>query len=107
MRQFATFSAANIDNKVSMSKPMKLPGEEALMSRQAELDVASYHSSNVVGKSLLLVDDSVPFRERLARAFRERGYTVRTAGDYYEAISIARQDPPDLAVVDLRMPGPS
>lgn len=58
-------------------------------------------------QNLLLVDDSAPFRERLARAFRERGFTVRTAANYDEAMSLARDEPPDLAVVDLRMPGPS
>jgi two-component system response regulator RegA len=54
---------------------------------------------------LLLVDDSEVFRERLARAFRERGFAVRTAGNYDEAMSSAREHPPQLAVVDLRMPG--
>ena len=78
------------------------------MNRQATLDVAPRDgSTDVDDRSLLLVDDSAAFRERLARAFRERGFTVRTAGDYHEAIAIARQNPPDLAVVDLRMPGPS
>jgi two-component system response regulator RegA len=56
---------------------------------------------------LLLVDDSAAFRERLARAFRERGYDVVTAGCYEEAMEAARQTLPDLAVVDLRMPGES
>ena len=78
------------------------------MHGQAEYDVAAFGGqTDVDDKSLLLVDDSIPFRERLARAFRERGYLVRTAGDYHEAIALARQEPPDLAVVDLRMPGPS
>src|SRR5438094_7187556 len=54
---------------------------------------------------LLLVDDSEVFRERLATAFRERGFAVRTAGNYDEAITSAREHPPQLAVVDLRMPG--
>jgi two-component system response regulator RegA len=60
-----------------------------------------------VAASLLLVDDDTTLRERLARAFRSRGYDVRTASHYDEAISAARQDSPELAVVDLRMPGPS
>lgn len=64
-------------------------------------------STAVKPQSLLLVDDSIPFRERLARAFRERGFAVRTAGNYDEALAAARAEPPDLAVVDLRMPGPS
>ena len=33
--------------------------------------------------------------------------TCATAGDYDEALALARDDSPELAVVDLRMPGPS
>src|SRR5262245_6494809 len=54
---------------------------------------------------LLLVDDSEVFRERLAQAFRERGFAVRPAGDYDAAMTSAREHPPHLAVVDLKMPG--
>ena len=57
--------------------------------------------------SLLLVDDDEVFRERLARAFAERGYDVRTAHDYDAALAAAVDDSPELAVVDLRMPGRS
>jgi two-component system response regulator RegA len=57
--------------------------------------------------SLLLVDDDAIFRERLARAFRERGFDVRTAGNADEALLAARADSPEFAVVDLRMPGKS
>jgi len=55
--------------------------------------------------SLLLVDDDAVFRERLARAFRERGWDVRTAGGHEDALCHAESDTPELAVVDLRMPG--
>ena len=57
--------------------------------------------------SLLLVDDDAVFRERLARAFRERGYDVHTAGSADDALRLASHDTPELAVVDLRMPGKS
>jgi two-component system response regulator RegA len=57
--------------------------------------------------SILLVDDDEVFRRRLARAFEERGYDVRTAGDYDEAVTAATDDSPEYAVVDLRMPGHS
>lgn len=56
---------------------------------------------------ILIVDDNVPFRERLARAFRERGFTALTAANYSEALHAASEHAPELAVVDLRMPGPS
>ena len=55
--------------------------------------------------SILIVDDDVTLRERLAAAFRSRGLDARTAGSYDEASLAARSDPPELAVVDLRMPG--
>lgn len=57
--------------------------------------------------SILIVDDQEIFRERLARAFRDRGYDVRTASDCDEALVEAREDSPEMAVVDLRMPNGS
>ncbi len=58
-------------------------------------------------RSLLLVDDDAVLRERLARALRSRGFEVRTAGGYDEAVELARADSPEYAVLDLRMPGRS
>ena len=60
-----------------------------------------------VAASILLVDDDDTFRNRLARAFAERGYDVRTAADYDAAIASAHDDSPQFAVVDLKMPGRS
>lgn len=57
--------------------------------------------------SLLLVDDDDIFRERLGRAFTRRGFEVRTAASAEEALELARAESPELAVVDLRMPGAS
>ena len=57
--------------------------------------------------SLLLVDDDEVLRSRLARAFRERGFDVRIAEGYDAALASAHEDSPELAVVDLRMPGRS
>jgi len=59
------------------------------------------------GRSLLIVDDDDVFRERLARAFVGRGYEVRTAVDADSALAAARAESPELALVDLRMPGAS
>jgi len=57
--------------------------------------------------SILLVDDDQNFRERMARALRDRGHEVRTAADPSEALRLAGEDSPECAVVDLRMPGGS
>ena len=75
------------------------------MNRQLQVPPPSAADSAPALKRLLLVDDGEVFRERLARAFRERGYAVRTAGDFDEALASAREHAPQLAVIDLRMPG--
>jgi two-component system response regulator RegA len=58
-------------------------------------------------RSILLVDDDATFRVRLVRAFEARGWDARGAADAEEAIRSATQDSPEVAVVDLRMPGRS
>jgi len=60
-----------------------------------------------LSRSVLVVEDDDVLRQRLARAFRDRGYDVREAGDCEAALAAAREDPPEYAVVDLRMPGRS
>jgi two-component system response regulator RegA len=54
--------------------------------------------------TLLLVEDDTTLRERLAVAFARRGYAVTSAGTVAEALGAARADPPELAVVDLKLP---
>ena len=57
--------------------------------------------------SILLVDDDEVYRTRLARAFVDRGYDVKTAQDFDSAVAIATEESPELAVCDLKMPGKS
>lgn len=57
--------------------------------------------------SILLVDDEPLLRDRLAQAFRDRGYEVFVASGFDEAVEIVREQSPDLAVLDLKMPGRS
>ena len=55
----------------------------------------------------LLIDDNEVFRLRLSRALAARGWEVWTAEDGRAGLELARTYSPDLAVVDLRMPGMS
>jgi two-component system response regulator RegA len=57
--------------------------------------------------TLLLVDDDDTFRRVLARALGRRGYAVRSADSVNAAMAMATAQPPEYAVVDLRMPGES
>ena len=55
------------------------------------------------GASLLIVEDDDAFRERLRAAFVQRGLDVRAAGTIERAEALAREDPPELVVLDLRI----
>ena len=57
------------------------------------------------GRSLLVVVDDAPFRERLVRAMRDRGFEAVGVGDHQSAIDSAEGDSPELALVDLRLSG--
>ena len=54
-------------------------------------------------KSLLIVDDDNPLRDRLARAMEKKGFQVNQAESVEKGISQARNTPPAFAVVDLRL----
>jgi two-component system response regulator RegA len=53
----------------------------------------------------LVVDDDQVFRNRLCRAFADRGWEVHGAADGSAAVELAANSSPDLAIVDLRLPG--
>ena len=57
--------------------------------------------------SILIVDDDEVYRNRLARAFVDRGYDVRIAQDHDSGVAAATSESPEFAVVDLKMPGKS
>lgn len=54
-------------------------------------------------KTLLILDDDAPFRNRLGRAMTQRGFIVSAVATVAEALDIARANPPAFAVVDLRL----
>ena len=55
--------------------------------------------------SLLLVDDDITFCKVLKRALEKRGFSISVAHSVEEAIPLARINPPEFAVVDLKMGG--
>lgn len=57
--------------------------------------------------SVLLVDDDTVFLGVLAKAMAKRGFQVTTAESAESAIEIAQADPPEFAVIDLKMGGNS
>ena len=54
-------------------------------------------------KTLLIVDDDNPLRDRLARAMKKKGFQVCQAESVKQGINLAKNAPPAFAVVDLRL----
>ena len=54
-------------------------------------------------KSLLIVDDDNPFRERLARAMEKKGFAVLQAEGVQKGKDMVKANKPGFAVVDLRL----
>jgi len=54
-------------------------------------------------KSLLIVDDDTPLRDRMARAMEKKGFKVAQAESVIQGITLVKNSPPAFAVVDLRL----
>tara|TARA_B100000745_G_scaffold198928_1_gene131177 strand:+ start:688 stop:1245 length:558 start_codon:yes stop_codon:yes gene_type:complete len=59
--------------------------------------------SDFTDKSLLIVDDDNPFRERLARAMEKKGFVVSQAEGAKKGIESVKIKKPAFAVIDLRL----
>ena len=54
-------------------------------------------------KSLLIVDDDDPLRDRLTRAMEKKGFVVRNSKTVENAIKMVKSQAPKFALVDLRL----
>jgi two-component system sensor histidine kinase/response regulator len=68
-------------------------------------DAGAAGDSAPTGVRVLVVDDDVVICRQMAAGLASAGYQVVTAHDGDHAIEQAQETPPDLAIVDLEMPG--
>ena len=59
--------------------------------------------SDFDNKSLIIVDDDNPFRDRLSRAMEKKGFQVFQAEGVQKGIQIVKEKKPGFAVIDLRL----
>jgi DNA-binding response OmpR family regulator len=57
-----------------------------------------------MAKTILVVDDTASLRRMLASYLTQEGFRVLMAADGQEALMLARQEQPDLILLDLMMP---
>jgi len=58
-----------------------------------------------MGAKILIIDDDQAVQDILALILKASGYAVVSALDGITAIQVARQDVPDLIILDLGLPG--
>jgi len=58
-----------------------------------------------MAQHILLVDDDALLRRSLAFNLQQAGYRVSTAANAEDALALARQDVPDLVLLDIGLPG--
>jgi len=58
-----------------------------------------------MAEKILIVEDDLTLQETLVYNLTHQGYTVETASDGNSAVEIARNDPPDLILLDIMLPG--
>ena len=54
-------------------------------------------------KKLIIVDDDMPFRERLGRSMEKKGFLVETISSYNDCLKRISDESFDYAVIDMRL----
>jgi len=65
----------------------------------------SHQPPSSTRKRVLIVDDNVDAAESLAQVLQFKGHVATVASGGREAVDRAREDPPDIILLDLGMPG--
>jgi CheY-like chemotaxis protein len=92
-----------------LASPRKLPGNVAMLlppqpDEQELVDAIRNSLAGRGGADVLLVDDDGPLLDVMARQLTREGVAVRTAATGSEAVSLARERPPALLVLDVGLP---
>jgi len=56
-----------------------------------------------MNKQLIIVDDDLPFRERLTRSMQKKGFDVESFGKYSDSLIRLNETMFDYAIVDMRL----
>jgi len=76
-----------------------LPRIQGLTGRQSALDLA------MALKHVLVVDDQPTMRQMLRKFLETGNYRVTEASSAEVALATVKSDPPDIVLLDLKMPG--
>jgi CheY-like chemotaxis protein len=84
---------------------VRLPAVSQPPSRETGQQIAAAFSSETGQHRILVVDDNEDARGLLADILSQLGHDVRAAGDGPQALAMVREFTPDVAVLDIGLPG--
>ena len=61
----------------------------------------------MIQQTILVVDDEAPMRKLLSSNLKASGYAVHAAADGTEALKVLQEQPVDLLLLDINLPGPN
>ena len=82
---------------------IRLPVAERRTARRGRTRAAAERSDD--SRRVLVVEDNPDAAESLAMLLRMLGHQVRTVHDAHAALDAVKADPPDIALVDIGLPG--
>ena len=82
-----------------------LPCISEVPQAAGEVRTAAAFAAVAVGKRVLVIDDNIDAAESIAVYLRLEGHEVRTVSDGPQAVAIAQVFAPQVAVVDIGLPG--
>ncbi len=74
------------------------------MSMETILELEPSQETASLPRSILIIEDDPGQREALSFRLTRQGYQVRAAGSGQEGLTLAREAPPHLVLLDLRLP---
>jgi signal transduction histidine kinase/CheY-like chemotaxis protein len=77
----------------------------AAVAAPADAAPAAGPTPRGVCRDLLVVDDNDDVREAFVAALEHAGHRVRAAADAFSALALAREQPPQVAFLDIGLPG--
>jgi PAS domain S-box-containing protein len=84
---------------------VRLPAVSQPPSRETGQQIAAAFSSETGQHRILVVDDNEDARGLLADILSQLGHDVRAVGDGPQALAMVREFTPDVAVLDIGLPG--
>jgi len=97
------FDRGDVLSKKQLVKDMQV--QRGLSLSQIAMELEAMNAQRSEGpETILIVEDEAGTRESWTEFFQNGGYRVLEAADGRQALDIARSDPPNIVLLDLRLP---